>query len=867
MDDATVDVSSEGNSVRQELNILNYTSSAEDNVVASAPAQPSDERGSESKIVITIGSLYCPVSCNAVSQCEVARDHFTSLNHGKYVDAVSKEETAVADATYTSNEGGGLTPSTDLSPKEGSLPKDIDGATVDNEEASVGGGEPANEDEEIPLCSDDPTFLYKGYNGYNCNYIKENKPEKCLKEHNGKLIGVVSCPVSCEMIDKCKALYSVEDHVVGKNTIAPEKVTEEDVAADDLDREKELSASSLPSDNESSIKTLNEEKTIGSNELGGVCKDDPTFLYKDFEGYDCNYLKENKPEKCLKEHNGQLIGVVSCPVSCSMVKQCQDALDKSGNANTIEDDVDGKEGSADVLAETIDFSNAEDIKGKVDDESTEDADSVNIKDMNYDVIKTAGTVSSGGEESSATELVPFTIDQASSTSNEVVENAADNGKRPVSVSSCKDDPTFRYKDKDGYTCQFIGSFKADKCEKEHNGLMIGIFSCPESCGMVDQCFQASEIATYDAAPKHDPCKDMSTFRFDGDPDKDCLWLSQHEKCELEHDETGMMIGKYFCPEACGLLEASCFVGQSGNASLSNNSGADPASTTKGSTTTSEYNSNEEGIGGRDDDGYGVQSSIENEDAKAYAKNDQDLNSSVQQDGKLDEQWEVLEQDVHEQYSDDTIAQQDQEHEINKEPGGSSAVWAEARIGDDFKETSNTGFGSDDEMNAKNGPYTNSFNSETKYEDDDGYAYGGGGYGDYNYGGVNGYGYEDESSLSNIGIVGSFTEENSDGNKNGYEYHEPSNASWNSGSQEPGKIIESNDWNNPSAGHMEGNAINMPSETWDDEDDGFPVGIMLLFFVLLALFLYSKNSRAANSSQGRYQRVEVIDRNMYMNKRR
>jgi hypothetical protein len=93
------------------------------------------------------------------------------------------------------------------------------------------------------------------------------------------------------------------------------------------------------------------------------------------------------------------------------------------------------------------------------------------------------------------------------------------------------------------------------------------------------------------------------------------------------------------------------------------------------------------------------------------------------------------------------------------------------------------------------------------------------------------------------------------------------ASWNSGGQEPGQIVESENWSNPTAGHTEGNAINMPSETWDDEDDGFPVGMLLVFLVLLAVFLYSKKSRAANSSQGRYQRVEVIDRSMYMNKRR
>ena len=45
-------------------------------------------------------------------------------------------------------------------------------------------------------------------------------------------------------------------------------------------------------------------------------------MFKDIEGYDCEYIKANKPEKCLKEHNGQKVGLVSCPQSCNMVEEC-----------------------------------------------------------------------------------------------------------------------------------------------------------------------------------------------------------------------------------------------------------------------------------------------------------------------------------------------------------------------------------------------------------------------------------------------------------------------------------------------------------------------------------------------------------------
>ena len=80
-----------------------------------------------------------------------------------------------------------------------------------------------------------------------------------------------------------------------------------------------------------------------------------------------------------------------------------------------------------------------------------------------------------------------TTDQERSQSHDAFEVI---DKKPSIVSNCHDDPTFMYKDIEGYTCQYIKAHKPQKCVKEHNGIMIGINSCPESCNMIDECLKA-----------------------------------------------------------------------------------------------------------------------------------------------------------------------------------------------------------------------------------------------------------------------------------------------------------------------------------------------------------------------------------------
>lgn len=86
--------------------------------------------------------------------------------------------------------------------------------------------------------------------------------------------------------------------------------------------------------------------------------------------------------------------------------------------------------------------------------------------------------------------------------------------------------------------------------------------------------------------------------------------------------------------------------------------------------------------------------------------------------------------------------------------------------------------------------------------------------------------------------------------------------WNNEGQSYGQIGQQENWNNPT-NYQQEDYNRMPAETWEDEDGGFPVGMMLLFLILLAGYLYSRKNRQTSSSQGGYQRVEQP---MYMNKR-
>jgi hypothetical protein len=111
--------------------------------------------------------------------------------------------------------------------------------------------------EELSFCQDDADFKFKGLEGFSCKYIKENKPEKCNKVHNGEKVGVVYCPVSCDLVDECKALQkskvdaALANISLEEDTVVTEKSTEESTeseVSDELVKEKEQAEESTESE-------------------------------------------------------------------------------------------------------------------------------------------------------------------------------------------------------------------------------------------------------------------------------------------------------------------------------------------------------------------------------------------------------------------------------------------------------------------------------------------------------------------------------------------------------------------------------------------------------------------------------------------
>ncbi len=62
----------------------------------------------------------------------------------------------------------------------------------------------------VPPCADDPNFLYKDKPGFDCAFVGKYKPEKCAKktQDGAVAIGVAPCPVSCGMVEECRASSS-----------------------------------------------------------------------------------------------------------------------------------------------------------------------------------------------------------------------------------------------------------------------------------------------------------------------------------------------------------------------------------------------------------------------------------------------------------------------------------------------------------------------------------------------------------------------------------------------------------------------------------------------------------------------------------
>ncbi|KAL7552435.1 hypothetical protein ACHAWF_015674, partial [Thalassiosira exigua] len=376
----------------------------------------------------TVGAVSCPRSCDMVEECKAL--HNAS---GVVMDLDSADSVDGGKEGYGKEDGKGDDPDGSVAPVESVEEGGAEaGGASDGAEASAGG-----------TCVDDPKFLYKDAEGWDCAYIGKNAPQKCAKLHDGEKVGVVSCPVACGMVEECEARQGAGGAAEGGDGDDGDGTTDGAASGTEVG-EGEASADALP------------ETAVGAaNGTAATCKDDPKFLYKDAAGWDCAYIGKNAPQKCAKLHDGEKVGVVSCPVACGMVEECEARQGTSGAAEA---------GSDDGASSTV------------------------------------GGVAGAGSDSIAS--VPETADEvaANGDASEVAvpgveESSADSDNEPpvasTYVASCKDDPDFLYKDKEGFTCSYLGKEKPQNCVKLHSGVMIGLKSCPESCDMVKQCRFAS----------------------------------------------------------------------------------------------------------------------------------------------------------------------------------------------------------------------------------------------------------------------------------------------------------------------------------------------------------------------------------------
>jgi hypothetical protein len=519
-----------------------------------------------------VGVLSCPVSCGMVDECKALQEAKVDAALGNVLEnketesSATLEEDTVATGTTTEEtvDDGSEAPldeqeSIIVTEDEGNdalegtkddEPSDETGVQVDGtqvgakenttvsvtseeeavvtetvtEKADEGSEEPLKEQTSVTdeknveaddttlsgLCQDDPDFNFKGYAGFNCDYIKENKPEKCDKVHDGEKVGVVSCPVSCNMVGECMALQKQKGSADDTQQLGSDENETVNVTADD-DVSKETGdpteASTVINEEEVITKT-NEDEVVDNEEDGldeksamtdedetkdetnvdtittnGVCQDDPDFNFKGYEGFNCEYIKNNKPEKCDKLHFGEKIGVVSCPVSCDMVDEC---MARQQEKETGDAEVDVKENDETIGDEEV---QVEKQVTTVPSESQEDDD-----------------LETKGEQGLADQELEKEIEAK-------LEKAVEEGE--------------------------LDEEEAEELEEEMEEAL------EEGAGEIFEEELDKELR----------CKDDPEFLYmDGDLERDCLWIHQNERCDHVHKETGKVIGKFFCPETCGMKE-------------------------------------------------------------------------------------------------------------------------------------------------------------------------------------------------------------------------------------------------------------------------------------------------------------------------
>ena len=379
----------------------------------------------DEKMTVTVGTRYCPVTCDAITKCDKASE---------YWDKVQKDIAAEEAAASGNDE------------------------IVEVQHYEVEGGEEAaeaegadNGEEETPVVDDTA-----GEDG-------EDTPDDGEVEGEGEGEEVVSEGMITE--EEVAEEASSSDNIMSEAVDdINEKIDADDVAAAPVD---EVAAEEYTVDN---VEGSGEGEELISEgkvaEDGQDCEaDNPAFLYKDRPRQDCAYIVANSPEKCKKLHNEEIIGVVSCPKSCGMTEECLELKEGLDNVTFTPVEEENEQGAT-TAEEGIANEEAEVVR---DEDDAIQEDTVETIEYPEDKALVDGNVDSSGDTATPGEEAEVIADTVTSIADVV----------------CEDDPTFLYKDIEGRDCKYVA--ENGKCEKLHNEEKIGPASCPVACDMVKEC--------------------------------------------------------------------------------------------------------------------------------------------------------------------------------------------------------------------------------------------------------------------------------------------------------------------------------------------------------------------------------------------
>mmetsp|Transcript_15451 Transcript_15451/g.33454 ORF Transcript_15451/g.33454 Transcript_15451/m.33454 type:complete len:1872 (+) Transcript_15451:150-5765(+) len=837
------------------------TNNSEDNEASAEEYAISDTSTSNTtveseKIVVTVGSRYCPETCSAVPQCEKARNHFhPEIKLPQVEDEDESKNVEVATATASADVSAGANNASD----DGTVDNDStniegngDGADdlLEEKEAEEGvGADSISTGNTFEVsCVDDPAFLYKDKPGIDCAYIAKNKPEKCLKLHGGEKVGVTSCPESCDMVDECEE--------IGKGLVIEDKDSE-DVNVTVV---SSLGNNGTYVGSEGANTDVVDESpseltgNITAMALEVSCKDDVNFLYKNKPEFTCEYIAAKKPDKCLKLHDGEQVGVVSCPKSCGMVKECEAMYNVSGVEKSV--------GSGDGLdsAEVEDY--GDEGVATVEEEGGSYDDSEDDKTGGGGLSEDGILVSSKNDTVISSVLEEDPIDNVESETGLSVNGWSADSEDTTEASVCKDDPAFLYKDKEGFTCAFLGAVKPDKCLKIHNDVAIGVSSCPEACSMVAECLKAqgasANAVSAGTKTEKEMVEEVSAFAEDvvaDDEEEDGAAAAS----KSDYDASTTAVGEKVVLDPSA-IDYDASMDDQGEDDRANNNSADE---------------------GEDDNAlesqYGTKSM-----ADEIADNDESFGSDSKIVGGLDGDW----QDKTTTYDSNGNEVETNDNDID----GNYKTQTEGVTDDDYEDAAGEE-GSEEESKDNNSWEDEATKNNDFFHDNDNNDL------EDNAQGVNGVedDWNDNNNESAFGSSNTFEEENGINNELGTgtdwndkpseELGVDTNPTWdtantasNLGSASGGEYFQgggentydTNNMNVPSG--QEPNSLGTPSasnngNSWEygDEDDGFPVGLFIALLAIFIFFVYRK-SQSSNgqpdprncASRGGYQRVQRVD---------